>query len=68
MISINDDCDIEITGDKVQVLYQVRGLVETLAEVKEFEEIFKDKKLTFFNPTASRNDVRKVIEKIGGEE
>lgn len=67
MININDDCDIEIKGDKVQVLYQVRGLIETLAEVKEFEEIFKDKKLTFFNPTASRTDIRKIIEKVEEE-
>ena len=67
MININDDCDIEIKGDKVQVLYQVRGLIETLAEVKEFEEIFKDKKLAFFNPTASRTDIRKIIEKVEEE-
>lgn len=60
MITIDDECNIEIVGDKEQVLYQVRGLIETLAEVKEFKKIF-DNDLKFFNPNSSRKEVREII-------
>lgn len=60
MITIDDECNIEIVGDKEQVLYQVRGLIETLAEVKEFKKIFEND-LKFFNPNSSRKEVREII-------
>ena len=60
MITIDNECNIEIVGDKEQVLYQVRGLIETLAEVKEFKKIFEND-LKFFNPNSSRKEVREII-------
>ena len=60
MIKVDDNCTLEIKGDKTQVLYQLRALIEAFSESKEFKVIFDDN-LDFFNPLTSRKEVRDII-------
>lgn len=66
MIKVDNEDKIEITGEIVEVLYQTRAVIEALSEVKEFEKIF-DKKSKFFDPKASRKEIRELILKIESE-
>lgn len=67
MINVDDECNIELKGEKVELLYQIRGLIETLAEVKEFKKIFEND-LKFFSPDISRKEAREIIQQIEMEE
>lgn len=63
MIKVTDDNQLEITGNPLRVLGQIRALVDSLSEVEELEPLFQGN-LDFFNPRASNADVRNIIDQV----